>query len=121
MGCASSAPEAPPNSGGGPTQSNFSQPGGGMAEANGSAGIDRELERAKNEEEGKVKLLLLGAGESGKSTIFKQMRILYGTPRTEEDLRMHGVVVRANVIVAVRKLCTHLRNLGLEPELDKEA
>jgi len=119
MGCTTSTPDVTtPSAGGGPTQSNFSQP---MAEANGSAGIDRELERAKNEEEGKVKLLLLGAGESGKSTIFKQMRILYGTPRTEEDLRMHGVVVRANVIVAVRKLCTHLRNLGLEPELDKEA
>lgn len=91
------------------------------AEVQACSAIERELDRARQEEEGKVKLLLLGAGESGKSTIFKQMRILYGAPRAEEDLRMYGVVIRSNVIVAMRKLCTHLRNLGLEEELEAEA
>jgi G-protein alpha subunit len=85
-----------------------------------SAGIDRDLDRARQQEELKVKLLLLGAGESGKSTIFKQMRILHGAPRSEDDLRMYGVVVRSNVVTAMRKLCTLLRNLGLEDQLAKE-
>lgn len=85
-----------------------------------SADIERKLERAKHEEELKVKLLLLGAGESGKSTIFKQMRILYGSPRSEDDLRMYGVVVRSNVITAMRKLCAHLRGLNLEEQLAGE-
>ena len=85
-----------------------------------SGGIDRELDRARQQEEGKVKLLLLGAGESGKSTIFKQMRILHGAPRSDDDLRMYGVVIRSNIIVAIRKLCTHLRNLGLEEALQQE-
>jgi hypothetical protein len=85
-----------------------------------SGGIDRELDRARQQEELKVKLLLLGAGESGKSTIFKQMRILHGSPRTEDDLRMYGVVVRSNVITAMRKLCAHLRNMGLEEQLAQE-
>lgn len=66
-------------------------------------------------------MLLLGAGESGKSTIFKQMRLLYGTERSEEDLRLYGVVARSNIVVAARKLCSHLRSLGLEEELDREA
>lgn len=82
--------------------------------------IDRELDQAKQEDEGKVKLLLLGAGESGKSTIFKQMRILYGSPRSDDDLRMYGVVIRHNVIVAMRKLCVLLKTLGLEDALSKE-
>mmetsp|Transcript_6684 Transcript_6684/g.14620 ORF Transcript_6684/g.14620 Transcript_6684/m.14620 type:complete len:418 (+) Transcript_6684:117-1370(+) len=110
MGCSSSAEAGPA--------------GGGVIEtgdAAQSSAVDRELERARQEEEGKVKLLLLGAGESGKSTIFKQMRILYGSPRDDDDLRMYGVVVRSNIVVAVRKLCTHLRNLGLEEALDKES
>jgi hypothetical protein len=33
---------------------------------------------------------------------------------------MYGVVIRSNIIVAIRKLCTHLRNLGLEDALSKE-
>jgi GTPase SAR1 family protein len=122
MGCGSSTPEAPPSRGG--TTKSYEAPrkpaSDDPKEIAKSGGIDRELDRAKQQEEGKVKLLLLGSGESGKSTIFKQMRILYGSPRTEDDLRFYGVVVRSNVIVATRKLCTHLRNLGLEEALAEE-
>jgi len=49
------------------------------------------------------------------------MRVLYGTARADDDLRMYGVVARSNIVVAVRKLCSHLRNLGLEEELDRES
>lgn len=94
--------------------------GGDATELGNSNMIDRELDRKKQQEELKIKLLLLGAGESGKSTIFKQMRILYGSPRTEDDLRMYGVVVRSNVITAMRKLCNRLRDLGLEDQLSQE-
>lgn len=71
-----------------------------------------------------VRMLLLGAGESGKSTIFKQMRILYGAPRTEDEIFMYAVVIRSNIIVAIKKLCSRLVDLGLEDRLspaEKEA
>lgn len=122
MGCGASSPAEPvssPSGGGGggaPPQA-----AGGAAGQNDSRFIDNQLERMKQEEEGKIKMLLLGAGESGKSTIFKQMRLLYGTERSDDDLRMYGVVARSNIVVAVRKLCSHLRNLGLEEELDRES
>lgn len=85
-----------------------------------NVGIDRDLERSRQQEELKVKLLLLGAGESGKSTVFKQMRILHGLPRSDDDKRMYGVVVRSNIITAMRKLCTLLRTLQLEEQLAAE-
>eukprot|EP00968_Pinguiococcus_pyrenoidosus_P017545 scaffold1747_cov251-Pinguiococcus_pyrenoidosus.AAC.18 len=54
----------------------------------------------------KIKMLLLGAGESGKSTIFKQMKVLYGAPLTEEEQRHYTQVVHSNVVHAVKTLVT---------------
>ena len=65
-------------------------------------GMMGEQNRAENE---KVKLLLLlGAGESGKSTIFKQMRILFGAPLTEEEKSQITPVVYINTITSMKIL-----------------
>ena len=83
--------------------------------------IDTAQETARQNDDDKVKMLLLGTGESGKSTIFKQFRILYGSPRTDDDLRMCGVVVRSNIITAVRKLCMLARSMGYDKKLEDES
>jgi G-protein alpha subunit len=124
MGCGASQPEAPSGGGGGGAASESAVQRRPVqddpAEMAKSSGIDRELDRARQQEELKVKLLLLGAGESGKSTIFKQMRILYGSQRSDDDLRMYGVVIRSNVITAMRKLCGLLRSLEMEGQLAED-
>jgi len=117
MGCGSSS-EAPTN---GAANGGTAAVPGLQTEISKSMNIERDLERVRQEEEGKVKLLLLGAGESGKSTVFKQMRIIYGGPRTDDDIRMYGVAVRSNIVVAVRKLALSLRRMGLESQLDAES
>jgi len=91
--------------------------------ANGDShvAIDQLAAGNKKFELEKIKLLLLGPGESGKSTIFKQMRILYGEPKSNDELRMYGVVVRSNIIVAIRKLCMLVRQLGLELKFREES
>jgi len=113
--CGSSEVGQPSASGGGGAIA-----GDNPREVTNSAQIDKQLRDAQHREDGKVKLLLLGAGESGKSTIFKQMRILYGTPRNDEELRMYGVIVRANIIVAVRKILLLVKHLQLEEMFAEE-
>lgn len=108
MGCGSSTPAPAPSE-------------DHKSAASESKGIDHVIEDCKAKDELKIKMLLLGPGESGKSTVFKQMRLLYGTERSDEDLRMYGVAARSNITVAIRKLIVHLRSLGLEQELEKES
>lgn len=83
---------------------------------------DRELQKLlaqQNEKENaKIKLLLLGAGESGKSTIFKQMKILYGKEATEEELMESKPVVQSNVMVSMRTILKEGANLGLRDKIN---
>ena len=85
--------------------------GGGLSAAERenierSRQIDDENRQAMEEENLKVKLLLLGAGESGKSTLFRQMEILYGKGFSEDDRRTQFTnVVYLNTIQAMKALC----------------
>lgn len=76
-----------------------------------SRAIDRQLrsqDRQKNWQH-ESKILLLGAGESGKSTFVKQMRIIHGEDYTDEDrlefrpLIYHNIMKGMKVLVEARK------------------
>ena len=49
-----------------------------------------------------MKLLLLGAGESGKSTFLKQMRILHGKGYDEAALLEYRSVVYSNIVKGMK-------------------
>ena len=82
-----------------------------------SRNIERMMGEQNRVETEKVKLLLLGAGESGKSTIFKQMRILFGAPLTEEEKSQITPVVYINTITSMKILVTETTNLGYQEEV----
>lgn len=52
-----------------------------------------------------IKLLLLGPGESGKSTVLKQLRLLYGKRLTDSELLDYRRQVHDNIFDTIEAMC----------------
>ena len=81
--------------------------------------IGRELRRDFSREGGIVKLLLLGAGESGKSTIVKQMKLLHpvndrsSVGFSEEEKAEAKLAIYANILDSIVALLEAVDTFGL--------
>ena len=58
--------------------------------------VEKELEKLEKQDQGELKILLLGAGASGKSTIFKQMKILNMSGYTDEEKADYRPLIHRN-------------------------
>ncbi|KAJ1674594.1 Guanine nucleotide-binding protein alpha-2 subunit [Spiromyces aspiralis] len=81
-----------------------------------SAEIDRHLEEERDRRNQEVKILLLGSGESGKSTIVKQMKIIHQNGYTKEELAMFRPTIYKNVIDSAHELVTGMQICDMWPE-----
>ncbi|XP_050959075.1 guanine nucleotide-binding protein subunit alpha-12a [Labeo rohita] len=75
--------------------------------------IDAMIEREKRSVRRLVKILLLGAGESGKSTFLKQMRIIHGKEFDQKALLDFRDTIFENVIKGMRVLVDARDKLGV--------
>ncbi|KAJ3621542.1 hypothetical protein MTP99_003663 [Tenebrio molitor] len=75
--------------------------------------IDKMLEKDKQALKRQVKLLLLGAGESGKSTFLKQMKIIHGIKFESELVMEYQQIIYQNVIKGMRVLVDARDKLGI--------
>ncbi|XP_060100378.1 guanine nucleotide-binding protein G(t) subunit alpha-3 [Heteronotia binoei] len=91
---------------------------GVSSESKESAKRSRELEKKLQEDAVKdartVKLLLLGAGESGKSTIVKQMKIIHKDGYTEQECQEYRSVVYSNTLQSMLAIVKAMSTLGIE-------
>ncbi|KAH8482547.1 hypothetical protein H0E87_029846 [Populus deltoides] len=69
-----------------------------------AAEIERRIEQETKVEQHIQKLLLLGAGDSGKSTIFKQIKLLFQSGFDEAELNSYISVIHANVYQTIKVL-----------------
>jgi len=76
--------------------------------------IDQELRREGEKAKLEVKLLLLGAGESGKSTIVKQMKIIHETGYSSDDCLNYRPVVYSNTIQSLMAIISAMSKLRID-------
>lgn len=78
-----------------------------------SRALDRQLEADKKIAEKTIKLLLLGAGESGKSTLVKQMKIIHGDGYTQQELKEYTMTIVDNLVQSMRIVLEAMGNLKI--------
>ncbi|GAD96551.1 G protein complex alpha subunit GpaB [Paecilomyces variotii No. 5] len=81
--------------------------------------IDKKIEEDSRRLKRECKILLLGSGESGKSTIVKQMKIIHQNGYTVEELSMYRLTVYKNLMDCVHSLIGAYEQFDLEPSSQK--
>lgn len=76
--------------------------------------IEKQLRRDKRDARKELKLLLLGTGESGKSTFIKQMRIIHGTGYNDDDKRSFIKLVYQNIFMAMQSMIKAMEMLKIQ-------
>ena len=59
--------------------------------------------------------VLIGSGESGKSTIVKQMKIIHQNGYTIDELAMYRLTVYKNLVDCAKALVVALEKFDIEP------
>lgn len=99
-----------------------------------SKDIDGMIRKDRRATESKVKLLLLGTGDSGKSTFVKQMKVIHKDGFSNSEIMKFMTVLRENCLISMQRIlqCEEVKVpkklldtketvLGVPPEADELA
>ena len=75
--------------------------------------IDVKLDRERILDAQAIKILLLGTGESGKSTLFKQMKILHLSGFSDEEKSAYKPLILDNTLDSILSLCQIVVDLDI--------
>ncbi|PRD34514.1 UNVERIFIED_CONTAM: Guanine nucleotide-binding protein G [Trichonephila clavipes] len=78
--------------------------------------IDKQLAELAKQERNVIKILLLGAGESGKSTLVKQMKIIHSDGFTIDELKSFKPTVLDNILSSMKYVLTGMGILRINLE-----
>lgn len=81
-----------------------------------SAQIDQSIADDARRLRRECKILLLGSGESGKSTIVKQMKIIHQNGYTVDELAMYRLTIYKNLVDCAKALVNAMQQFEISPE-----
>ncbi|KAI8905858.1 guanine nucleotide binding protein, alpha subunit [Gorgonomyces haynaldii] len=75
--------------------------------------IDKALKTEKAALAKEIKMLLLGAGESGKSTILKQMTLIHGKGYSDQEKEAFKEIIFSNTVQSMRVILEAMATMGI--------
>lgn len=85
-----------------------------------TANVDKMLRDAEEAANNNYKILLLGAGESGKSTVVKQIKMIYKGGIPDKEKHEYAINIRRNCIECMQALIEARVNFNIEYEKDSK-
>ncbi|KAI9257773.1 putative Gpa2-guanine nucleotide-binding protein alpha-2 subunit [Helicostylum pulchrum] len=85
-----------------------------VASTSVSRTIDKKIKADQKRMKKEVKLLLLGAGESGKSTVLKQMRLIHASGFKSSEREGFRIVVFFNIFTTMQTILEALDSFNLQ-------
>ena len=82
--------------------------------------IEKELKRHSKTYNSTIRLLLLGPGESGKSTVLKQMRLIHSSFYTEEEKRDNFIAIKVFIRDSMVLILNVMERFGLNFDRNNE-
>jgi len=79
---------------------------------------EKSLKEAKQKMASQVKVLLLGSGDSGKSTILKQMRLIHRVPFSSQEVESFRQLIFNNLTHGLKYVLDSMEDMGLEVSPD---
>ncbi|KAG0217065.1 guanine nucleotide-binding protein subunit alpha [Mortierella sp. GBA43] len=80
---------------------------------NRNEAIENQLRRDRMQMRNEVKMLLLGAGESGKSTILKQMKLIHDGGYSPEEREAYKEIIFSNTVQSMRVILEAMDKMEL--------
>ncbi|CAO3600891.1 unnamed protein product [Absidia cylindrospora] len=75
--------------------------------------IENQIKRDEINMRNEVKMLLLGAGESGKSTLLKQLKLLHDGGYSSDEREAFKEIIFSNTIQSMRAILEAMDNMGV--------
>uniref|UniRef100_A0A0K0F0M0 Guanine nucleotide-binding protein alpha-5 subunit (inferred by orthology to a C. elegans protein) n=1 Tax=Strongyloides venezuelensis TaxID=75913 RepID=A0A0K0F0M0_STRVS len=81
--------------------------------------IEADIKVEKQKERKRLKILLLGSGDSGKSTIAKQMRIIHSNGFNDTEALNYSFMIKQNIITSLHYFAQEISNQNIEVSSDE--